>query len=89
MVKGLEQQKIAVETGHFPLYRYNPATGELKVDSKEPSRAFAEQASTENRFKQLAKLNPEKAKKMVEEADKRFKAKYQLYTQLAGLHKQA
>jgi pyruvate-ferredoxin/flavodoxin oxidoreductase len=87
MVKGLEQQKIAVETGHFPLYRYNPATGEFKVDSKEPSRAFAEQASTENRFKQLAKLDPEKSKAMVEEADRRFKAKYELYTKLAGIAK--
>ena len=87
MVKGLEQQKIAVETGHFPLYRYNPATGEFKVDSKEPSRAFAEQASTENRFKQLAKLDPAKAEAMVAEADKRFKAKYELYTKLAGIAK--
>ena len=65
----------------------NPATGEFKVDSKEPSRAFAEQASTENRFKQLAKLDPAKAEAMVVEADKRFKAKYELYTKLAGIAK--
>ena len=85
MAKGLEQQKIAVETGHFPLYRYNPASG-LTVDSKAPSRAFAEQAASENRFKQLAKLDPAKADAMVADADARFKAKYDLLTKLAALH---
>ena len=56
MVKGIEQQKIAVETGHFPLYRYNPelaAQGKnpLQLDSKAPTQSFAETALTENRFK--------------------------------------
>ena len=89
MVKGLEQQKLAVESGHFPLYRYNPSTGELKVDSKAPSRALAEQPATENRCQQLAKLDPAKAEAMVAEADKRFKAKYELLTKLAALHTDA
>ncbi len=87
MLKGLEQQKLAVETGHFPLYRYNPETKTLTVDSKEPSKAFAEQAASENRFKQLAKLDPAKAEAMVAEADARFKAKYELYKKLAEMNK--
>ena len=89
MTTGLNNQKLAVETGHFPLYRYNPATQQLTVDSKTPSLSFADQANVENRFKQLAKLDPERAKALVDEADKRFKAKYELLTKLAALHAEA
>ena len=90
MTTGMDNQKLAVETGHFPLYRFNPdnrAAGKnpLTVDSKLPSKAFADQANVENRFKQLAKLDPEMAQKLVEDADKRFKAKYDLLTKLASI----
>jgi pyruvate-ferredoxin/flavodoxin oxidoreductase len=90
MTTGMDNQKLAVETGHFPLYRFNPdnrAAGKnpLTVDSKLPSKAFADQANAENRFKQLAKLDPEMAQKLVEDADKRFKAKYDLLTKLASI----
>ena len=89
MAQGLTHQKLAVETGHFPLYRFNPDAEPAKrlvVDSKLPSRAFAEQAAVENRFKQLVKLDAAKAEAMVAEADKRFKAKYELLTKLAALN---
>ena len=94
MTTGMDNQKLAVDTGHFPLYRFNPDLAKegknpLTIDSKLPSKAFAEQASVENRFKQLAKLDPALSAKMVEEADRRFKAKYQLLTQLAALHENA
>ena len=90
MTTGMDNQKLAVETGHFPLYRFNPdnrAAGKnpLTIDSKLPSKEFADQANVENRFKQLAKLDPEMAQKMVEDADKRFKAKYDLLTKLASI----
>ncbi|MBO7299197.1 MAG: pyruvate:ferredoxin (flavodoxin) oxidoreductase [Kiritimatiellae bacterium] len=90
MTTGMDNQKLAVETGHFPLYRFNPdnvAAGKnpLTIDSKAPSKEFADQANVENRFKQLAKLDPEMAQKMVEDADKRFKAKFDLLTKLAAI----
>ena len=90
MTTGIDNQKLAVDTGHFPLYRFNPdnaAAGKnpLTVDSKEPSKAFADQANAENRFKQLQKLAPEDAAKYVADADKKFKAKYALLKQLAAL----
>ncbi len=56
------------------------------IDSKPPSRAFADQADVEIRFKQLQKQDPEASKAMVAEADKRFKAKYELLTKLASLY---
>lgn len=88
---GMDNQKLAVETGHFPLYRFNPdnvAQGKnpLTIDSKAPSKAFSEQAGVEIRFKQLQKLAPEESARMVAEADRKFKAKYALLTKMAAMY---
>ena len=91
MRTGMDNQKLAVETGHFPLYRFNPdnvAQGKnpLTIDSKAPSKAFSEQAGVEIRFKQLQKLAPEESARMVAEADRKFKAKYALLTKMAAMY---
>ena len=88
---GPERQKIAVETNHFPLYRYNPlaaAEGKngITLDSKAATQSFAETASGENRFKQLLALNPD-AKTMLEKAEAAYRANYQLLQDLANLPK--
>jgi pyruvate-ferredoxin/flavodoxin oxidoreductase len=89
MVDGLERQKVAVETGHFPLYRYHPelaAQGKnpLQLDSKAPTQSFAETALKENRFKQLLKLNPD-AEAMLQKAEKQFKDNFVMLQALANL----
>ncbi len=66
MTKGLQQQKMAVDCGHWPLYSYNPeleAAGKnpLKIVSKEPTIKFEEYALTENRYRMLKMMNPEDA----------------------------
>ena len=91
MRTGMDNQKLAVETGHFPLYRFNPdnvALGKnpLTIDSKAPTKAFSEQAGVEIRFKQLQKLAPEESARMVAEADRKFKAKYALLTKMAAMY---
>ena len=63
MAKGLDQQKKAVDCGHWPLYRFNPmleAEGKnpLHIESKEPSIPFAEYALNENRYRALKLMNP-------------------------------
>ena len=89
MVEGLERQKVAVETGHFPLYRYNPelaAQGKnpLQLDSKAPTQSFAETALKENRFKQLLKLNPN-GEAMLQKAEGKFKDNFAMLQALADL----
>ena len=86
---GPERQKIAVDSAHFPLWRYNPnaaAEGKngLTLDSKPATISFAETASAENRFKQLFKLNPN-AQEVLQRAEAGFKENYQLLTELAAL----
>ena len=90
MTKGLENQKEAVASGHFPLYRYNPqltAQGKnpLQLDSKPPTMKFSEHALKENRFRVLTKSRPENSEKLLAEADKLFAAKYDLLQKLADL----
>jgi pyruvate-ferredoxin/flavodoxin oxidoreductase len=91
LIAGLEHQKIAVETGHFPLYRYNPelatqGKNPLQLDSKAPTQSFAETALTENRFKQLLKLNPN-ANAMLQSAETKFRENFDMLQALANLPK--
>jgi pyruvate-ferredoxin/flavodoxin oxidoreductase len=88
---GLDHQKAAVECGAWPLYRFDPrrtAIGEnpLKLDSRAPKISFEEYALTETRFRMLMKVNPERSKRLLEEAQRAVQAKYDMYQQLANLH---
>ena len=70
LAKGLEQQKKAVECGHWPLYRYNPeleAEGKnpLHLDSKAPAIPFADYAMNENRYRMLKMMNPAHAEELM------------------------
>ena len=55
MIKGLEQQKLAVQSGAWPLYRYDPRLADegknpLLIDSKEPSIPVSKYAYNETRY---------------------------------------
>jgi len=70
LVKGYEHQKQAVQSGYWPLYRFNPQLKEqgknpLQLDSKPPSFSFEEYAYSENRYRALSKSQPEMAKKLL------------------------
>ena len=90
MRTGLENQKRAVQSGHFPLYRYNPDLAKegknpLQLDSKPAKISYSDFASQENRFRVLQAANPERAKRLMEEADRLVAARYDLYTKLAAM----
>ena len=75
MANGLEQQKKAVNCGHWPLYRYNPDLEEagknpLTIDSKEPTLGFADYILSENRYKALKRINPSEADGLIAQAEK-------------------
>ena len=91
MSDALDHQKAVVECGAWPMYRFDPrrtAMGEnpLKLDSKAPKISFDEWALSETRFRMLAKINPERSKKLLAEAQRVVQAKYDMYQQLAKLH---
>ncbi len=90
MVQGNEQQKKAVASGHWPLYRYNPLLAKegknpLTLDSKEPSIPISEYISNENRYKILQRSNPERAQMLMEQAQQAVNERFQLYKTLASM----
>ncbi|MGM9998247.1 MAG: pyruvate:ferredoxin (flavodoxin) oxidoreductase [Candidatus Bruticola sp.] len=90
MADGLKHQKHAVECGQWPLYRFDPrlkAQGKpcLQVDYKGPKSPVADYLASENRFRQLQKLNPEAAAKYAEESEAIAKERYERYLHLASV----
>ena len=75
MSQSLAQEEMAVKSGHWPLYRYNPELAEkgenpLTLQSKPPTISFAEYAYGENRYRVLKKINPDAAADLMELAER-------------------
>ena len=89
MSKGLEQEKLAVQTGHWPLYRYHPALLEegknpFSLDSKAPSLPLEQYAYNETRYRMLVQSNEERASTLLKEAQQDVRERWQQYEQLAA-----
>ncbi|NMC55409.1 MAG: pyruvate:ferredoxin (flavodoxin) oxidoreductase [Chloroflexi bacterium] len=90
MTKGLEQQKLAVNSGAWPLFRYNPNLVEegknpLQLDSKEPSVEFKDYAYNETRYRMLVQSNEERAELLMKEATEDARKRWNLYRQMADI----
>ena len=90
MSKGLADNKLAVESGAWILYRYNPilaAQGKnpLVINSKPPSRDIGEYMDSQNRFRILKGLKPDMAKAYMVQARKQVAERYQYYLHLAKM----
>ncbi len=88
MLIGPEQQKLAVETGHWPLYRYDPrlidqGKAPLQLDSRLSTKDLRDYLLKENRYKIVAKENPEQFEAMVKQREFEIKYKYNLYKYLS------
>lgn len=88
MTKGMQQQKAAVDSGYWPLFRYNPdAVGEppMKLDSKKPKIPFEEYAYKEMRYKMLTKIDPARAKMLLEQAQADVNTRWKAHEQLVDV----
>jgi pyruvate-ferredoxin/flavodoxin oxidoreductase len=91
MAKSLEQAKLAVQSGHWPMYRYDPrlamqSQNPLIIESKEPSIPISQYAYNETRYKMLIQLNEERAESLMKDAQNDAKARWTLYQQMASMH---
>jgi len=91
LVHGLEQQKLAVQSGYWPLIRYNPNLAKegknpFQLDSKAPSIPLEEYTYNENRYKMLTRTMPEEAKKLLKEAQEGVLERWKLYERLAATY---
>ncbi len=89
MQQGLRQQDLAVATGYWPLFRYNPALREaganpFRLDSPRPTLKFRDYAYNEVRYKALVQSRPDEAALLLGAAQQAIDEKYRLYEDMAG-----
>ena len=89
MTTAMQNQKAAVESGQWLLYRYHPERekqGEnpLQLDSRRPKIPVEEYMYMENRFKMLKKSNPAEAKRLLKEAQQDVNLRWKFYQYLAA-----
>jgi pyruvate-ferredoxin/flavodoxin oxidoreductase len=90
MTRGMQQQKAAVDSGQWLLYRYDPRLTQqgknpLLLDSKPPSLPIRDYVYSETRFKMLTLSKPAEAERLLKLAQEDVKARYHYYQQLAAL----
>lgn len=88
MARGMHQQKLAVESGYWPLYRFNPkleADGKnpFLLDSHDPKIPLQDYIYTEGRYRMLQRSDPEAAKVLLEHAQASVNHRWQKYKKLA------
>jgi pyruvate-ferredoxin/flavodoxin oxidoreductase len=91
MVYGIEQQKNAVNSGHWPLFRYNPMLGRegknpFQLDSRPPSIPLDKYIYNETRYTMLVNSDPEEAKKLLQQAQDNVNERWKLYQHMANMN---
>ncbi|MCK6488672.1 MAG: pyruvate:ferredoxin (flavodoxin) oxidoreductase [Planctomycetes bacterium] len=90
MRKGLEQQKLAVNSGHWQMFRYNPdlavaGQNPLTLDSKDPTVSLESYTANETRYRMLQQSDPERAAELSQQASSDIKARHLFYQQMAAM----
>ena len=88
MAKGMHQQKLAVDSGYWPLYRYNPRLVEenenpFQLDSSDPKIGLHDYIYTEGRYRMLQQSEPAVARFLLAQAQKAVLRRWQQYKQFA------
>lgn len=85
---GLQQQQAAVNSGHWPLYRYNPVQNDgdnpFHLDSKPPSIPLSDYIYREGRYQMLTQSHPDAAAHLLELAKEDVQKRWQAYEKLAN-----
>ena len=89
MAEGMAHQKLAVDTGRWPLYRFDPRRAErgenpLQLDSPGPRRPLAEGMEAENRFRMLRYSQPERARQLARAAQADLDRRWATYRAMAA-----
>ncbi|NOW92570.1 pyruvate-ferredoxin/flavodoxin oxidoreductase [Clostridium beijerinckii] len=90
MGNSIKEEKKAVESGYWHLYRYNPLLKDegknpFLLESKEPSAPYKDFLHGEIRYSSLMNVFPEVADKLFDEAEKNAKERYETYKRLADM----
>ena len=88
MGKTQEEEKLAVQSGYWPLFRYNPLLKQegknpFILDSKPPDGSLLDFLSGENRYALLARTNPELSEKYRQQLQKEVLERYEILRRMA------
>jgi len=88
IAKGMHQQKLAVDSGHWPLYRYQPARAAegknpFQLDSGAPKIPLQDYIYTETRYRMLQQSDPEVARFLLGRAQQAVDERWRQYQQMA------
>ncbi|WP_226989407.1 thiamine pyrophosphate-dependent enzyme, partial [Desulfuromonas sp. TF] len=91
MASAVDGCKEAVNSGHWPLFRYDPRLADqgknpLQLDSKEPTITFSEYAQKQNRYRMLRKTDPEASDRLMEAGNRETATRFDLYRKLAEVN---
>jgi pyruvate-ferredoxin/flavodoxin oxidoreductase len=89
MAHSLDQQKLAVETGYWPLFRFDPRRAvdgqpAMQLESGPPKGDIGKYMRNESRFRAVEQMYPERYKELLAGAQAHARERYALYEQLAG-----
>jgi pyruvate-ferredoxin/flavodoxin oxidoreductase len=90
MAQGAVQQKLAVDSGVWPLYRFDPRRLEkgepaLNLDYGPPKAKVADYMRNESRFRMVERADPARFKRFLVQAQAEAERRYSIYQQLAGI----
>ncbi|MBI2898245.1 MAG: pyruvate:ferredoxin (flavodoxin) oxidoreductase [Deltaproteobacteria bacterium] len=90
MVDGVEQQRKAVESGYWPLFRFDPrrlASGDnpLQLDSAAPKIDLSQYTEAETRYRMIERQDPERYRMLLDAARKEVRTRFAMYEMLAAL----
>jgi pyruvate-ferredoxin/flavodoxin oxidoreductase len=91
MLYNQRQQELAVKSGHWPLFRFDPRLAEtggnpFKLDSAAPSQPIKAFMESETRFAMLARSHPEAAQGFLEQAQQESERRFKTYQDMAQGH---
>jgi pyruvate-ferredoxin/flavodoxin oxidoreductase len=89
MLYGLDQQKAAVNSGHWPLFRYDPRLAgtpknPFQLDSRKPTVSLKQYAYNEGRYTMLAHSDAAAAERLLRAAQEDIKSRWELYEYMAA-----
>jgi len=80
----IEEEKKAVLSGYYPLFRYNPDTKQFSLDGKPDFDKYEDFINGEDRYKMLEKINPDNYKELLERNKQEAMNRFQYYLDLAN-----
>ncbi len=83
MSNSIEEEKLATESGYFPIFRYHPVTKKFSLDSEADFCKYLDFLNGEDRYRSLKEINPEGYKKLLEQNRSEAIERYNYYSELS------